>query len=91
MNAQFADNRQVWIDNRQYNIQQLDYATLNNVLNGLLAQQAQASQTNDRNLQIFLAQQTSMVQAHLQELARSQQELSKVRDQSAQRRRRTMT
>ena len=55
VNAQFADNRQVWIHNRQYNIQQLDYTTLNNVLNGFLAQQAQASQSNDRNLQIFLA------------------------------------
>ena len=69
VNAQFADNRQVWIDNRV--IQQMDVAALQNMLNGLLVQQSQAQQANDRNLQTYLSQQASMVQAHLQELAKS--------------------
>ena len=81
VNAQFADNRQVWIDNRV--IQHMDVAALQNMLNGLLLQQSQAQQANDNALQTYFSQPASMVQAHLQEVVKAQQELNKVRDQSA--------
>ena len=62
----------------------MDIPALNNMLDTLLAQQHTAQQNHDRSLQIFLAQQTATVQAHLQALISSQQEVNRVREQSAQ-------
>ena len=85
VNAQFADNKQFLnIDNRVVNIQTMDVPALNHMLDKLLTEQLDAKQCQDLLLQIFLAQRTDSVQSHVQALQSSQQEVNRVRDQSAQ-------